>query len=167
MRSALVLAVLIVLGCDRAQAPAAGETVRREGEPDVIGVAGSDVAMNAAMEQARSTLPDFARELASPEEGAFYSIKARFEEGSAVEHIWLVEVAREAGGISGVVNNEPLSITSVALGQRVTVPAESVSDWLIVRDGRYRGGFTIRALREKLSVEERRQMDAELGAVPE
>ncbi len=169
MRSVAVvgLFIAVMVGCGRSHAPAAGEVVSREGEPDVIGVAESDAEMNAAMDEARSTLPGFLEELENADPGAFYSIKARFDEGPDTEHIWLVEITNADGVLGGVINNEPLALTSVAFGQRVSVSRDRVSDWLIVRDGKYRGGFTLRQLRKNMTAAEQRQLDEQFGAVPE
>ena len=154
MRTWLALFLVLVCACARG------------GDRGVVGVPADDAGMNAAIEQARSTLPAFLEELAHARPSATYSIKARFEEDGQVEHIWLVDPRHDAGVIRGVLGNEPVYLSGVALGQRVEVSRESVSDWVVYESGRYRGGFTLRCLRDRMTAEERQEMDEQMGAVP-
>jgi uncharacterized protein YegJ (DUF2314 family) len=141
--------------------------VRRPGEPDIYRVPKADLAMNSAMAQARASLDPFLAEVQSPHPGASYSLKARFDDGRNVEHIWLINLRTAGGQISGEINNAPERIKTVSLGQRVVVPRARVSDWLIVANGRYRGGFTVRVLRSRMPRAEQRQLDQEMGLTPE
>ncbi len=140
--------------------------VRREGEPDLFRVADTDADMNAAIAKARDTLDVFLAELQSPQPGALYSIKARFDDGEDTEHIWLVNLALSDSVLVGEVDNEPERIRTVSLGQRVVVAREKVSDWMIVSNGRYQGGYTVRVLRDRLSPAEQRRLDEVMGAKP-
>jgi uncharacterized protein YegJ (DUF2314 family) len=168
MRIPTLALFLLLIGCKAPGSfPASGETIKREGKPDVVGVRGSDSAMNQAMESARSSLDELVASLASPSEGAVYSLKAQFEDRGEIEHIWLGNVSYRDGAFLGTIDNEPVGLKNVRLGQEVSVPRERVSDWLIIKDGKFRGGFTIRVLRDQMSSAERAQLDLQMGASPE
>ncbi len=160
----LVLASgLLVVAC----AIDAGEpVVQRYGEPDVYSVAGDDPDMNAAMDEARATLDDFAAQLDSPQPGQrYFSVKARLEDGLIVEHVWLDEPDISGDTVRGYLSNEPLNVTGYEIGQPVTTTRDHVSDWMYVEDDVLQGGFTIRVIRDALSAEERAAFDADLDFV--
>ena len=157
--SVLVSFVAILSGC-------APDVIQRPGEPDVVGVAADDDAMNAAMQAARDSYDTFLSELGSPEPTGHYSVKIRVDDGPEVEHIWLNELQLEGGALTGVVNNEPVSVSTVRLGDRVSVERERLSDWLIIDQGVYRGGFTIRVLRDLMSPDEREALDRRMESTP-
>jgi uncharacterized protein YegJ (DUF2314 family) len=129
-------------------------------------VSADDSAINAAIEKARSTVATFQSALRSPPAGAeSFSVKVAFRHpvGDGVEHIWLMEPSFSDGMIAGIVGNEPLHVLDVKLGQRVSAPVDRLSDWMYVHDGVLHGGYTIRALLERMPAEERAQALAEWG----
>jgi uncharacterized protein YegJ (DUF2314 family) len=76
-------------------------------------------------------------------------------------------VTHANNAFAGVVANEPVDLKRIRLGERVTVPLESVSDWMAVDRGRLIGGYTIRALRDRMTSDERILFDRDLGFVIE
>src|SRR6185436_1268029 len=111
--------------------------------PPVIHVKDGDKEMNAAMEQSRATLDKFVAALQSPgPKQTDFSLKARFEEGSKVEHMWVNSLSVKGEGFAGKIGNEPEGLRKVKLGMPVTIPKERVSDWMFVEDGRLVGGYT-------------------------
>lgn len=157
--SAILVSLAMLSGCGR-------DVIHREGKPDVVGVATEDAAMNAAMQAARESFDTFLSELASPEPTAHYSVKLRFEDGPEVEHIWVNDLQLEGDSLTGVVNNEPVKVSTVRFGDRVSVKRERLSDWLIIDQGVYRGGFTIRVFRDQMSPDEKEALDQQIGATP-
>jgi len=129
-------------------------------------VASDDLEMNAAIQQAQGSLDVFIAALASPAPGqTYFSIKARFPYGSgdAAEHMWLDDVAFDGERFEATLANEPIYVSDLHIGDRVTIERERISDWMIVDNGRLLGGFTIYVLRSRLSEDERRQFDEEFG----
>jgi len=142
-----------------------GQTVKREGQPDIVVVSAEDTAMNAAVFRARGSLPQFKAALASPPPGSSgFAVKVAFPYGSDNrEHIWLLEPSFSNGQVSGVVNNEPEFVSTIKLGQRVSQPEAQLSDWMYVREGVLQGGYTIRAALDSLSPAERESQVRAMG----
>jgi len=150
-----------LLGCGLLQNP---NVTVREGKPTVYHRPANDKAMNDAMDEARATLDTFVSRLESPPETQVHiGLKGRFVDGAEVEHIWLDDVEHTDGKFAGSIANEPLNVHHVKLAQRVTLEAEEVSDWMAIDAGLLVGGYTIRALRDRMSKSEREQFDASVG----
>ncbi|HEV8246645.1 MAG TPA: DUF2314 domain-containing protein [Polyangiaceae bacterium] len=162
MKHLAILVSLLLPACS----PSGSEVLKRSGEPDVITVSSEDAAVNAAIEKARSTLSSFQKALEStPADAEGFAVKVGFRHsvGDGQEHIWLLEPSFSDGMVAGVVNNEPVNVTTLKLGQHVSVPVGEISDWMFVQGGVLHGGYTIRALLEKESPEERARCLAEWG----
>ena len=133
---------------------------------EVIYVKSGDATMAAAIAKAQGSLESFRTVLAAPPAGAkSFSVKVGFPWGlkDDREHIWLTEPKLEAATVTGTINNEPVDVTSVKLGQVVTAPLKDVSDWMYVENGVLRGGYTLRVLLDKMSPETRQKMLSEMG----
>ena len=112
--------------------------------------------MAAAFEEARARLGDFISALRAknPNQQGL-SVKAFVGDESAGEHIWLSSVEYKQGVFSGRIDNLPEIVTSLSLGDRITVPKDEISDWMYIEDGKLVGGYTIRALMKLTPPEER------------
>jgi uncharacterized protein YegJ (DUF2314 family) len=162
-----LLLALCALTCVAAE-PDTTTVTEREGEPLVTYFREKDPAMRAAQEQARATLAEFEKRLAHPPATQTYiSLKGRFEEGDAVEHMWIDDVVVTPAGYRGRLGNKPLEIKSIDVGDEVTVPRERVSDWFAVDRGKLVGGYTLRLQRSRLPADKRAQFDEQVGFVIE
>lgn len=158
----LLACLLILSGCGKGKPPAP-DVLKRKGEPDVVNVPADDAAMNAAIRKARETALAFAAALRSPKPGQdSFSVKMAFTDGERTEHMWLVPVTFDGTRFQGVLNNEPESVRGFTLGQKVSVAPSEISDWMYVENGRLVGGYTIRALRDRIPTNERKGFDADL-----
>src|SRR5689334_13269987 len=162
----VAFACFLLCGCQVSVDHAAGTVVKREDHPDVVYFDDADEGMNAAMAQGRATLNDFIDELAQPAPTAKYGVKARFDQGSRSEFIWLDHVRYAEGVFEGTVGNEGVDVP-VHIDQRVSVPRDRIVDWLVVQNGRFRGGYTVRFMRDHATPQERQRMDEQFGALPE
>jgi uncharacterized protein YegJ (DUF2314 family) len=160
-----VVILLAIAGCGDGE----GETVKRAGQPDMIRVKASNEKMNAAIQQARSSIKDFLDALASPKrgQGGFAVKKAFLVRGEQSEHIWLNEISFDGKQLHGKVNNEPVDVKNLKVGDPATVSPSEVSDWMFVQDGKLVGGYTIRALFDMSSPAGRRKFEKETGLKPE
>jgi uncharacterized protein YegJ (DUF2314 family) len=61
-------------------------------------------------------------------------VKLPLREGETVEHVWISDVRFDGGRFYGRIDNDVQSVKGWRLGDTVSVPADSISDWLIVDD---------------------------------
>lgn len=148
MRRLSYLVLFLVLGCGKKADP-------------VVMVKEDDPAMNASIQKARETVRrDFVPALKNPgpnQEG--HSVKVATKDGGHVEHMWLRPVSFDGKQFTGTINNQPNTVKNVKIGQQYTVAPEEISDWMYSDSGRLVGGFTIRALRDRLQGKEREEFD--------
>lgn len=158
----LGLAIALNLAFGAALA-AADTSVQRTGQPDVYLLAADDAAMIAATAAARGSIDQFVAAFARP--GArqhSFAVKLPIIDGTLVEEFWLDVDSFENGQFRGRIANEPYQVHNVHLGDPVVADKERISDWMYVDSGHLVGGYTIRALRERMSAEERKAFDAAL-----
>jgi len=123
-----------------------------------------DPEMNKAMQTARDTMDTFITALrARTATQANFSVKKPFKAGEKVEHIWLSDASFDGSQFSGRVDNEPVDVKSVKLGETATVDKNEISDWFYVDDGKLIGGYTIRVLYARMSPEEQKEFNTHVG----
>lgn len=126
--------------------------LRRSGNPDVYSVKEDDVQLIQAIEKAKHTLKYFKDCLENPKpQQTYFSIKTKLIDGNHVEHIWLDAVEISDKVVYGILNNVPANLKNVELGKRIGVSENEITDWLIIENNRLIGGYTIRAIRDKMS----------------
>jgi uncharacterized protein YegJ (DUF2314 family) len=116
----------------------------------ITNVSSQNEAVNAAIAKAKSTLPVFFARNASPQPGdSGFAVKIRYVTDAANgsgEHIWAGDVVHNGDTVTATIANEPRDIPNLAKGQRVTVPVSQLTDWMYIRDDKYHGAYTVRAL---------------------
>jgi uncharacterized protein YegJ (DUF2314 family) len=117
---------------------------------NITNVASQNAAVNAAIAKAQRTLPVFFARNANPQSGdSGFAVKIRYDKGrgdGSGEHIWAGDVVQDGDTVTATIANEPQEIANLAKGQRVTVPVSQLTDWMYIRDDRYHGAYTVRAL---------------------
>ncbi|RYG38024.1 DUF2314 domain-containing protein [bacterium] len=110
----------------------------------VIGIGGEDERMNAAIEEARQRWPEFVHGFSNPSKGADepFLIKARFEWGEHVEHMWVKPDKVSLEGFEGNLENDSLYNGRLRKGTIVSATVAEVSDWAFLQDGEMVGLFT-------------------------
>jgi|SRR6185436_5801119 len=127
----------------------------------VVSVSSDDPEMNAAIAEARESLPAFWMVYGAPNRGeSDFALKVRIEDRRAVEHFWVTDLRREADKVYGLIGNEPNTVTTVKLGDEIEVPSDDITDWLYMRDGKMVGNFTLRPLFKEMPVEEVERLKA-------
>lgn len=153
LRPLATLCLLLTPLCLSGQTPA---------EDLVIVVPDSDPRMRAAIDSARASTPRFLRILAAPSaRNALLTVKVPLSDGKTIEHAWISDLRATADSIEGTIDNDVMTVTGFARGQLVRVPTASLSDWMAIIGGRVLGGFSLRALREGMSPDERQRFDLE------
>lgn len=154
---------LLLAGALYAQAQtnaSSGGIIRRAGEPDCVQITEDNKEMDRAVQTAHKTVNEFVAVLRSPEGNQRrFAVKKPFVEGNKVEHSWLNEVSFDGRLFHGKVDNEPVDLRGVHLGQEVSVPSDEISDWMYVQDGRLVGGYTIRAMYQNMSPAEKQRFE--------
>ncbi len=121
----------------------------------VIGVAGDDPEIMAAISKARETLPHFWQVFDKPERGeSGFSLKVRITDKKGIEQFWATDVERRDGKMMGTINNDPNAVVSVKLGDRIEIPEADITDWLYMRDGKMVGNRTLKPLFKKMPAAE-------------
>ena len=133
-----------------------------EDQSPVMDFANGDPEMAAAKAKARATLPEFWQAFDHPgpsEEG--FALKLAVPIGPAnTEHIWMLDIKREGGKITGVTGNAPRDATWMREGERVEIPEDRISDWMFMRNGKMVGNETMRPALKHMDPEEAAQYRA-------
>jgi uncharacterized protein YegJ (DUF2314 family) len=151
--------ILAIIGC-KSDKRNVGDTVEREGQPPISYVADDDPKMTAAMAEARRTVDRFILSLNNPKPSqSSFSVKLLIEDGDHGEHMWILPVRYEGGKFYGTINNEPDKVTTVKIGDEVSVAKDQVSDWMYIENRKLVGGYTLRVLRNSMPEKEREEFD--------
>lgn len=150
----ILIAILCLASCKDSN------KIEREGEPTIYGVKSEDEEMNAAILQANETLDDFKKGLLDPNADS-HALKVKFSNEKGIEHMWIGDIVYKDGQYSGILNNEPEYVTEYKSGDKIEVDASKISDWMYLVNGKLHGGYTLRVLRNRMTDEERKQLDEE------
>ncbi|WP_165793777.1 YegJ family protein [Hyphococcus luteus] len=149
----ILFLTLLLAGCGQAQV-----------KDRTVEVATNDAAVNAAMKEARASLPQFFAKAADPQPGTeAYALKVKVEDKNGVEHFWVTPFSKTDDGFTGVINNEAAVVEKVSLGEPYAFTADEISDWMYVQNGKIHGGYTIRAMLPSMPKEEAAQYQALLA----
>jgi uncharacterized protein YegJ (DUF2314 family) len=120
-----------------------------------------DGALDTAFAEAQARWPEFvaAFEARDQTDEQPFIIKDPFGEGDNVEFMWVEVTAFEGDLIFGILKNSPHAVAGLVEGDRVRVNVDDVNDWLCVISGEGVGGFTMKALNDKMHGDDRPQKD--------
>ncbi len=136
---------------DRFRALIAGQSDRDQ----ITSVDSDDPEMTAAIAKARADLPQFWEMFAHPEHGeSEFALKVKITDSNGTEHFWVSELERKDGKIKATINNDAVTVKSVKLVDRITIPEADISDWMYMRDGKMYGNGTLRPLFKKMPAAE-------------
>jgi uncharacterized protein YegJ (DUF2314 family) len=112
----------------------------------VLEVPLADPGMKAAVRRARAELPGFFDRLAhpAPDEGEFMVAYDAIP-GRAEELVWIDEISRSAGSVTGVVRSE-VQRAKVDQGDRVRIADARILDWAYRKGKVMQGCYTDRVL---------------------
>lgn len=131
-------------------------------KPPVTDIDEDDVGMNQAIDKARLTVDQFIAVLQNPNDGqSKFSVKMPVRDDKTTEHMWLSNVRFSDGRFSGDLNNEPVKVSGVKIGDTLSVAKDEISDWMYMQDSKIVGGYSIRYLmnREAENDEEKAMID--------
>lgn len=141
--------------------------------PPVVYVPDDDPRMLKAVATAKARWPEFVKAFADRRPDDSFVVKLGFEvkpdaeaeqdqdAGKEMEFMWVQVTAVTATTITGTLDNDPVHVKTLKHGDTVTMPVESLNDWLIIRDGEWTGGFTIEVLKQAQAEQDAAAQDGE------
>lgn len=91
-------------------------------------------------------------------------VKAAFQEGVIVEHMWVSDIYFDGYVVNGFLANQPNELTNINRGDPVEIKLhETLTDWLLYSCGVVYGGFSIHEMRLNMSESERAGHDEAWG----
>jgi uncharacterized protein YegJ (DUF2314 family) len=145
-RLILLLIVVGAAGCVSRPSPESPQSLPRA-NTSATSTRADDPELDEAIARARGTLDTFIARLLAPQRGEVFSVEAAFPavDGSKL-HLWIGDVSYKNGAFQGTVTTKPLKPSAIAFGQRTTIPRAEITDWMILKNGKSEGGFTIELL---------------------
>lgn len=145
----LVSTLVSITGCGDDPPPKfdLAEATRAEVEDS-----GRKLATQRARKEVKRFIDVITRESAG--EGDRAAVRAEFREGEEVEFLWLEKLTYEEGDdefgtFTGIVRDPARLLTGVTVGQKHSVAAKQIIDWMYVSRGQIVGGYTLQARMEK------------------
>lgn len=144
------------------------------GESEIIYYTKSgDAALDAAMENARTSFKYFWREMSWENRRIvkghdFSAVKIGFKTDKGgdvpeIEHMWVGDFTYDGTTISGILMNQPEWVSSLKAGDAVSVPFDQLTDWMFTIGGKVYGGYTVQVMRAGMNRKERAGHDEAWG----
>lgn len=152
----IITATLLLISCDSES----GKKPVING--NVTEIPTDDREMNLAIKKAKETFNQFDTAYKNGNfDSSTFLLKVRFQINENGEHIWVSDLVGKNGSYSGIIDEDAVYSDTIKAGRKVTVTQDNLSDWMYVNnEGVLEGGYTIRALRNKMSAEERASFDS-------
>ena len=129
-------------------------------DPNIVSVQDDDDRMIAATALARSSVSTFIEALKNPMPGySGFAVKIALRGDPEDEHVWVNRIRFDGELFHGILGNQPATATSSKLGDRASARPSEISDWMYLQGRVLVGGYTIRAIRDGLSADERLAFD--------
>ncbi len=136
-----------------------------EGDPDVFKA--SKLAQKTfryfwreAFWERRRIVPAYDRATAKL---AFIGPSKASKKEQAIEFMWVDDVNFDGVELEGTLLNAPVELRGLRQGERVSLPLDQLSDWMLVRNGKAIGAFTVNAMRRRMTPRDRAAHDAAWG----
>jgi uncharacterized protein YegJ (DUF2314 family) len=156
----LLFAIRAVPAAEQDTGQTASPATSASGKTGYAKVSDDDKQIDRAVENAQRTLGFFMAALKAKKNGdTVFEIKKGFIDGDKVEHLWIKRVTYDGKNFHGQIDNQPLEVSNVHLGQRITVAPEAVTDWMFLKNGKLIGGYTTRVLYARLLPEDKEEFD--------
>lgn len=131
---------------------------------EIFAVRRSDPDMEAAFGQARATLDTFfALVNARRPTITSMAVKVGVSDGGEREYFWISPFTERDGRLFGTINNTPVVVRNVSLGQTIAFDKSEVVDWLYRENGKMFGNFTLCAMAKREPPEKAEALRREYG----
>jgi uncharacterized protein YegJ (DUF2314 family) len=162
----LILLSILLLSCSSINQMLPNHKIQPTDSDTIQFFSQDNQEMNAAIQKAQDTLPLFIQALQSPtatQSGFAIKVRVPYGNDGSAEHMWVSDLSYSENFFRGVLENKPVYVQNIKLGDSVSVDIKDVSDWMIIDNNRLLGGFTILVMRNRMSDDERKQFDASFG----
>jgi uncharacterized protein YegJ (DUF2314 family) len=104
-----------------------------------------DERMRIAIIMARESFAEVAEKL---KDGTIdmLSVKLMATNGRDNYYYWVIEVLKEEGTYSGIINNEDRRFKEIKMGERIKFKETDIYDWMYEKDGKYFGNYTLKTM---------------------
>ncbi len=111
----------------------------------MVSVGDQEVAVNAAIGEARASLPEFWRRFEAASDRSVFLLKVGVDvrEGTR-EHLWVNDLVRDP--LEGALCNEPKNLPGMRARDRLRFVESQITDWAYMTEQGDYGHFTTRAL---------------------
>ena len=117
----------------------------------IVDVDADDPEMNAAIAQARESLPRFWEVFEKRGGGEEkFALKVKITDQHGTEYFWATNIERRDKKTFGTIDNDPNIVANVKFGDRIEIPDGDIADWLYMRQGKVVGNRTVRPLFRKM-----------------
>lgn len=115
-------------------------------DSESVSISDDDPQLLAAQEKARKAWPEFTRAFEA-KAGKNFAVNGRIVEGENSEYMWLSVTSIDADNVHGTLDNAPVALTSLKMGQDLHVKVSEIDDWIYIgTDDVPVGGFTREAM---------------------
>lgn len=163
----LIIFLLFCLSCSNNQSDKhiTSDKLGLDTTADMYSVTAEDPLMNSAINKAKNTVGEFDQALKSDNiRYTDFAVKKRYKTSDGGgEHMWIAGIVLMDGYYKGFVNNDAEKTNEVKYGDTVIIQKNEITDWMYLDANVLKGGYTIRAIRNQLSKDERTKMDKSLG----
>lgn len=101
-----------------------------------------DPRLAQIVSQARSGWPEFVDAFQKRTSGDRFLVKAPFTDGENGEWMWVEVTGIEGVHLVGTLQNSPLQVANIEIGDETRVLATEIGDWYYLQNGNGHGGFS-------------------------
>lgn len=169
MRALIVLLIACVFftACKKEEIIETSSSTKKEEKKEEVKdtiTYSKDAEINAAILEARKTLPEFYKRLAAPQEGDNgFSLKVKLRDSNGEEECWFSKIAVEGDSLVGTLSNKPVTVTSLKQGMKMSIAEEDIRDWMYFQNRKMIGNLTVYPMINALPPKEAYLMKQKLG----
>ncbi|MBU6300471.1 MAG: DUF2314 domain-containing protein [Verrucomicrobia bacterium] len=120
-----------------------------------------DAELNAAMQEARNSLPAFVAESMNNESsGTAFTVKVHAVSPAGEEDLWLTGIVQDGDHYTAVVESDPKALAAeFPMGTEVRFSPGEVVEWHYFKDDKVTGAQVTRILRQRMTPAQRAEHD--------